>query len=153
MLEDEFDRFGPGYRDYRCSLFGGPDNAHRVLAAQIATQQVNPPFASTALALPKLEYSADDRIVPGYLTWRPSFVSRFQLGTPPMRKLRTWAQRNGFTFVGPGPGDHERWRHDASGEIVQFNPDGKDSDIASLKAIARRTGQNLRQLVDAIRSI
>jgi hypothetical protein len=147
-----FDDMPPGYRDYRCTELGGTEEAHHLLAAQIIDASQSPTFSVTSIALPKNEYDVDPQKVPGFLTYRESFVSQFQFATPEMRKVKTWLQRNGFVHSGPGPGDHEVWTHQASGKRVQINRVRKECDVASMKAIASAVGVNLRALANAIRA-
>ncbi|WP_162054753.1 hypothetical protein [Pontibacter pamirensis] len=57
----------PGYRDYHCKNYGGPAEAHKTFAAQIAGGNINPSHKSTALFTIKGEFGADDRKVPVYM--------------------------------------------------------------------------------------
>jgi hypothetical protein len=149
LLETEFGTFGPGYRDFACAKFGGPSMAHKLLAAQIATANKSPGFHSTEASTPKREYSLAPRIVPGYLVWLPSTVSRFQLATPRRKKLEQYLRKKKFIYAGPGPGDHELWKFGK--ETVQINYNNGECDLASLKAVAKVLGKSVYEVKREIR--
>lgn len=149
FLEDQFRGFGGGYRDFECKSHGGPDEAHKLLGAQVARAVCRPKRPATEFATPKREYVTASELVPGYLAFTPRIVSRFQLGMPKIHNWRKWARRNGFNHEGPGPGDHEVWEH--NGKRVQINPKGNECDFASMKAVAKMCRVSIRTLVDKIR--
>lgn len=148
LLETEFRRCGPGYRDFECAKFGGPEEAHKLLAAQIVSASQTPKSHATEPYTPKHEYRVDPRKVPAYLVWNPTYVSRFQWATPKLHKVTKYLKEQGFVHDGPGPGDHERWKHGR--QTVHVNSRRGECDIASLKAIARILNKPLRQVRDEI---
>jgi hypothetical protein len=57
----------PGYRDYECRFYGGPDEAHRHLASQIIQTRVQPNFLVPKNNIIKKEFDHDYKKVPVYL--------------------------------------------------------------------------------------
>jgi len=57
----------PGYRDYACKYYGGPDEAHKYFAAQLIEMNHKPQTRSTEIHTVKSEFSSDDFAVPLYL--------------------------------------------------------------------------------------
>jgi hypothetical protein len=55
-MEAEFDRFGAGYRAFRCQSPGGPQRGHQLLGAQIMSASITPTQEVTDLYTPKCEY-------------------------------------------------------------------------------------------------
>lgn len=149
VVAAEFKTFGDGYRDFDCSSFGGPTEAHKLLAAQVVTAQTKPTYKLTTLASHKSEFSARHLDVPAYLVFKHSFISRFQLSMPKEREWRRFARTEGFTLVGPGPGDHEKW--EKNGAKVQINYKRGECDMASMKAVNKLLDKSLHDLVIAIR--
>jgi len=141
----EFDRFGPGYRAFRREESGG----HELLTAQIMSASTDPKQGITELYTPKREYRISANRTPGYIVWIPSYASRFQLATPKKNKAYAYLRAKGFTHVGPGPGDHERWQHGK--QTVQVNFRGNEIDLASVKAIANVMDTNARQVIDEMK--
>ncbi len=150
LLEHVFSSFGPGYRDFLCPNYGGPKKAHKVLGAQIATATTNPIFTVTEFTTPKREYHVSAEVVPGFLCFKPSFISRFQLAMPPARNWERFAKKRGLVFDGPGPGDHEVWR--LGPHRVHINRIGKELDRNSIKAVAKILKLPLRAVVEEIRA-
>jgi hypothetical protein len=56
----------PGYRDYACKYYGGPDEAHKYFAAQLIEMNHKPQTRSTEMHTVKSEFSSDDFAVPLY---------------------------------------------------------------------------------------
>jgi hypothetical protein len=56
----------PGYRDYDCKYYGGPDEAHKYFAAQLIEMNYKPQTRSTEMHTVKSEFSSDDFAVPLY---------------------------------------------------------------------------------------
>ena len=141
-----FRTFGPGYRDFECKTFRGPQVAHTILGAQIARAQINVEHGAeaTPIATPLKEYSSSSFEPPGFLAWNPHFASRFQLATPKGHQFKRFAKSVGICFHGPGPGDHEVW--EMSGKKVQINYVRGHMDIASAKAVAKLLGVGVGQL-------
>jgi len=69
---------GPGYKDYKCEFYDGPDKANLYLGAQILTGQRKPLYKITEFISPKYEYSSNDRAVPGYAIISKYDIERFQ---------------------------------------------------------------------------
>lgn len=78
IYEYDLQFMGPGYRDYKCPKYNGPENANKYLGAQILTGNVEPGYEITEMISPKLEYSSNDRAVPGYVVVSKYDVQRFQ---------------------------------------------------------------------------
>ena len=57
-----------GYRDYKCTKFGGPDAAHKLFASQIIESVLNPSITVTDLFSVKNEFIAIDKKVPTFLS-------------------------------------------------------------------------------------
>jgi hypothetical protein len=57
----------PGYRDYACNKYGGPEKAHQYLASQIVQTRVNPNFIVPGNNTIKKEFAHDYKKVPVYL--------------------------------------------------------------------------------------
>lgn len=66
----------PGYRDYDCKHYGGPDEAHRHLASQIIQTRVHPNFLVPKNNTIKKEFDHDYKKVPVYLV---RFNKRFRI--------------------------------------------------------------------------
>lgn len=149
FLEAEFDRFGPGYRAFRCEPFGTTE-AHGDLAAQIITAR---PDAWEVIYFvpethsPKSEYRVWGERVPKFVVWNRHYASQFQLQMPNRKKVHAFLNRSGFIRDG-GTGDHERWRYGRDPIHVNFK--GNELDIASLKAMKLAMGKTIRELLDEI---
>lgn len=151
LIKSIFREFGGGYRDFDCKKYGGPDNAHRILAAQVAQAERNPSDTSTQSFTPKEEYHISPKKVPGYLVFTPQFISRFQLGMPEYRRWKKYARSKGYRHEeGEGPGDHEVFKCDS--HRIHINTKGKELDKASLKKVAKMEGRPLHAVVKEIRS-
>jgi hypothetical protein len=152
ILKPLFQTFGPGYRDFECTEFGGVDMGHSVLAAQVARGHVEipPSTEATAFATPLREYYSDSFEVPGYLVYRPHFVTRFQLATPKKHEFERFARNAGVLYEGPGPGDHQVWRFE--GKRFHVNYVGGHLDLASLKALAKLRGTGVGETCRQIRT-
>lgn len=146
FMEAEFDRFGPGYRAFRCESLGGPQAGHQVLAAQIMSASTARSREVTNLYTPKCEYRISANRTPGYIVWISSYAGRFQLAMPKRNRAYPYLKANGFTHAGPGPGDHERWQYGR--QTIHVNFRGNEIDLASVKDIARVLGKNVRQVRD-----
>ena len=146
FMEAEFDRFGAGYRAFRCQSLGGVQAGHQLLAAQIMSASTAPTREVTDLYTPKCEYRISANRTPGYIVWIPWYASRFQLAMPKRTKAYAYLRANGFMQVKGGPGDHERWQQGK--QTVQVNFRGNEIDMASAKAIARALNKGLRQVRD-----
>lgn len=146
ILVPIFKTFGPGYRDFECAAFGGPEVAHTIFAAQIARAklEVEPGTEATSFSTPLREYSSSSFEPPGFLVWNPHLASRFQLATPKDHQFRRFAKTAGLRYQGPGPGDHHVWHVD--GKKVQVNYVRGHLDIASVKAVAKVLGLSVGQL-------
>jgi hypothetical protein len=57
----------PGYKDYQCRFYGGPENAHKYLASQIIQTHVEPKFLVPKNNTIKKEFKHDYGKVPVYL--------------------------------------------------------------------------------------
>ena len=66
----------PGYRDYECRYYGGPEEAHRHLASQIIQTRVHPNFLVPKNNTIKKEFDHDYKKVPVYLV---RFNKRFRI--------------------------------------------------------------------------
>lgn len=148
LLVPQFRAFPAGYRDFECPAYHGPDNAHRVLGSQMLTATTTRESFVTDIAIPKTEYSDDDKKVPGYLAWRPDVFSRFQLATPKIKKFSRFANRNSIIAVGQGPGDHQVF--EAHGRRFQLNVINDHVDKASLKKLAKILDCSIFSLIQAI---
>jgi len=69
---------GPGYKDYKCEYYGGPEKANLYLGAQILTGKREPSHEITEFISPKYEYSSNDKAVPGYAIISKYDIERFQ---------------------------------------------------------------------------
>ncbi|HOF40708.1 MAG TPA: hypothetical protein PLD73_11585 [Candidatus Hydrogenedentes bacterium] len=148
LLVPEFKCFPAGYCHFECLAYGGPDIAHRVFASQILTATTSRESFVTDIAVPKTEYSDDDKKVPGYLAWRPDVFSRFQLATPKVNRFWRFANRNNVTTVRQGPGDHQVL--EVGGERFQLNVINGHVDKASLKKLAKIRNCSVFSLIQAI---
>lgn len=148
ILRPLFDRFPDGYRHFRCKRMGGVTKAHKLLGAQVVSGAVDPGFIATELATPKREYGESPSKTPGYLVFAPKALSRFQLPRPARKRCKRYLRGQGWHYIGPGPGDHERWK--VNGHTIHVNFRKGEADLASLKAIAGASGMPVAQLVDAM---
>src|SRR5262249_52450709 len=145
----EFEKFPPGYRDFDCPTYSGPAMAHKYLGAQIARGEFTPQHLVTELATPLKEYSADSAGVPGYLVWHPAVASRFQLTPPRTQQFKRFARQSRMEHVGPGPGDHEVYRHGS--HKFHINTKRGVIDLASIKALAKIMKTPVYSLIKQIR--
>ena len=150
ILIPEFRRFGPGYRDFECTAYGGPAEAHRVFGAQVARGVLRPDHPATDFATPLREYGSDPQEVPGYVVWHRGFVSRFQLTLPKLREFERFASKAEIELVKNGPGDHRTYRHGR--RKFQVNPKRGVVDLASIKAMAKVLQVPVHELSGQIRS-
>jgi hypothetical protein len=145
----EFNKFPPGYRDFDCPTYSGPEIAHEYLGTQVARVELEPQHLVTELATPLKEYSADSAGVPGYLVWHPAVASRFQLTPPRTQQFKRFASRSGMERVGSGPGDHEVYRHGS--RKFHINEKRGVIDLASIKALAKIMKTPVYSLIKQIR--
>jgi hypothetical protein len=152
VLTPEFHSFGPGYRDFECETFGGPEAAHRYLAAQVARSVVDLPRGTeaTGFATPLKEYYSSSFEPPGYLLWSPAILSQFQLPTPKRPQFERYARKHKIRHHGFGPGDHQVWI--VQGKKVHVNYKRGELDLASLKAVARVVGMPPAELSREMRN-
>jgi len=66
----------PGYRDYHCALYGGPDNAHKYLASQIIQTDVRPNYLVPKNNTIKKQFRHDYSKAPIYLV---KFNQKFRI--------------------------------------------------------------------------
>jgi hypothetical protein len=123
--------------------------AHKYLGAQVARVELKPPHLVTELATPVKEYSADSAGVPGYLVWHPAVASRFQLPLPRAQQFKRFARQSGMERVGPGPGDHEVYRHGS--RKFHINDKRGVVALASIKALAKIMNTPVYSLIKQIR--
>lgn len=148
VLAPEFRRFPAGYRDFDCKTFGGPEEAHCLLAAQIVTASEKPSFHATGLITPKVEYGTNANTVPGYIAITRRLYSRFQLPTPKTRDFERYLRKKGYSVDEKAPGDHRRimigkWK-------IHLNNVRSHVDLATVKELARVEGKPLRELITEI---
>lgn len=67
IYERDLQDMPPGYKDYKCLKFGGPEKAHRLFASQIIESMISPSITITDLFSVKNEFIAIDKKVPTYL--------------------------------------------------------------------------------------
>jgi len=145
-----FDQFPEGYRDYHCKLYGGPEKAHGLIGAQLYTAREVPGYSVTDIAKPKREYAVDRAKVPGYFVLSLTAISQFQLQMPKRQHLDRYSARQRYVDLGPGPGDHKKLL--VNNQTIQINVKGGEVDLASMKAMAKAEGRNLRTLLDDVRN-
>jgi hypothetical protein len=75
-------------------------------------------------------------------------ANRKAAGMPKARKWKAFAVANGFTYVGPGPGDHEVWAYGK--QKIQINRNGNELDFASVKAVTKILNSSLPETIKAI---
>lgn len=69
LYEFDLKRMPPGYRDYHCKKFGGPEKAHQIFASQIMQCKINPvpAPATTMCTVSANEFSTSWKKVPIYM--------------------------------------------------------------------------------------
>jgi hypothetical protein len=145
ILIPEFKKFPAGYGQFECESWGGPANAHRLFGSQIVTAQEHPGFIVTDLAVPKVEYQADVKVVPGYIAVNKRVFGQFQLATPKDRAFERWLRSERYPVDERAPGDHKTIY--IGKQKVQLNYNNGHVDWASLKAVAKVIGVGPRDLI------
>jgi len=154
VLDVEFAKFGAGYRDHACTHVGGVEKAHALLAAQIQSGSIVPPFSVTKQFTPKAEYSTSYKKVPGYIMSQPSLLSQFQLAGPNERQWRRFSNTRGISPEAPtGAGDHTEVRYGKQKIHINYDRNG-EMDRASLKAAKEMVGfkGSLREFIQTVRN-
>jgi hypothetical protein len=153
VLDVEFAKFGAGYSDHACTHVGGVEKAHALLAAQIQSATIVPPFTVTKQFTPKSEYSTSYKKVPGYIMSQPSLLSQFQLAGPNERQWRRFSNAQGISPEAPtGAGDHAEVRYGKQKIHINYDRNG-EMDRASLKAAKEMVGfkGSLRAFIQSVR--
>lgn len=87
---------------------------------------------------------------PGQILLLETAVNTKGVGTPKEHKCEKWRRQNGFSKK-PAKGDHWRWL--VAGEWIHVNYKNGHMDLASLKAVARVLGRQVRDLFLEIQTI
>ena len=79
IYERDLQDMPPGYKDYKCLKFGGPEKAHRLFASQIIESMISPSITITDLFSVKNEFIAIDKKVPTYLVSGFKNITRIKM--------------------------------------------------------------------------
>jgi len=146
-----FKSFAEPYSLFDCSDWNGPENAHALLAGRVAEGVPNAK-PHPGIVVPKLEYQANDREVPGYVLAHPALISRFQLQTPKRHLTDAFLRRLPARQDGHGVGDHQVWILQNWGEAkVTVNyTHNNELDLVSMKRLATVLSMTVFELQRAI---